>query len=329
MNELAVVLLNWNGWRDTIGCLDSLFDAQVTPRRVLVCDNDSHDESVAQLSAWGQSRFGKRFERLTRHAVDCGIELHEDTAFALIENRENLGFAAGNNVGFRLALRSHSCKFVWLLNNDTTVDPNALERVLARAGADPSIGLCGSTLIYHDNRQMVQAFGGSTYNRISGKSRHIGAFAPLSAIPTDPTETERAMSYVVGAAMLVRREYLEQVGLMEESYFLYYEEIDWATRSNGRFRLGYAPDSLVFHKEGASIGTDASGGSALSIYYLFRNRVRFTARFFPWLLPTVLICCAWDMFKLLVKRRLPQLRAAARGVVQLPRLSNILLKGKA
>lgn len=320
MSEPIVVLLNWNGWRDTIACLDSLFDEGASPCRVLVCDNDSHDESVAQLSAWGQMRFGNRFERITRSDVEDGVLLRKNTKLALIENGANLGFAAGNNVGVRLAMRDPDCQYIWLLNNDTTVAPDALARVVARTESDPSIGLCGSTLIYHHDQQMVQAFGGAIYNRFSGKSRHIGAFAPLSAVPTDPAETEKTMSYVVGAAMLVRRAYLEQVGLMEEGYFLYYEEIDWSTRGKGKFRLGYAPNSYVFHKEGASIGTAASGGSALSTYYLFRSRVRFTARFYPVLLVPVLSTCAWDIFKLLVKRKFALAQAAWRGIAQLPRL---------
>jgi GT2 family glycosyltransferase len=120
--------------------------------------------------------------------------------------------------------------------------------------------------------------------------------------------------------MLVRRAYLEQIGLMQEDYFLYYEEIDWCTRGKDKFRLGYAPNSLVFHKEGASIGTAASGGSALSTYYLFRSRVRFTARFYSVLLITVLPACAWDIFKLLVKRKFALANAAWRGAMQLPRL---------
>lgn len=316
MSEPIVVLLNWNGWRDTVACLESLFDDRATPCRVVVCDNDSHDESVAQLSVWGQIRFGNRFEQMTRSDVGRGVSLRENTKLALIENGANLGFAAGNNVGVRLAMRSPDCQFVWLLNNDTTVAPDALARVVARAESDPSIGLCGATLIYHHNQQMVQAFGGATHNRFSGKSRHIGAFAPLSAVPIDPVETERRMSYVVGAAMLVRRAYLEQVGLMQEDYFLYYEEIDWATRGQGRFRLGYAPESVVFHKEGASIGTSAGGGSPLSLFYLFRNRVRYAWRFHRTFVPSVLFFCAVDLAKLVVRRRWRQAFSALRGVLQ-------------
>jgi GT2 family glycosyltransferase len=321
MSDPIVVILNWHGWRDTIACLESLFDASATPCRVIVCDNDSHDESISQISEWGRLRFGKNFENVNHSDIRSGFSLHLGIRLALVENGANLGFAGGNNVGIQLAMSDLDCNYVWLLNNDTEVHPDALRNLIARVEADDTIGLCGSTLIYHHERDRVQAFGGSTFNPYTGRSRHIGAFESIHAIPADPIETERNMSYVVGAAMLVRRAYLEQIGLMHEGYFLYYEEIDWCTRGKGKFRLGYAPDSHVFHKEGASIGTSASGGSPLSVYYLYRSRVRFTWRFYRWLLPLVLGACAWDIFKLLVKGHGAQARAAIKGTLQMPRVA--------
>ena len=135
------------------------------------------------------------------------------------------------------------------------------------------------------------------------------------------------MACVVGAAMLVSRAFLDTVGLMREDYFLFYEEMDWATRAAlpnpaGRlFRLGYAPRSVVFHKEGASIGTAASGGSALSLFYLFRNRLRFSWRFHRRYTPVVLVCALADVARLAARRRWPQAVAALRGVLQLRRLA--------
>ncbi|MDD2808402.1 glycosyltransferase family 2 protein [Rhodoferax sp.] len=321
--RVCVVLLNWNGWRDTLECLDSLFQSHHSAFSVIVCDNASSDSSAAEIAQWADKTLGSEaFESLTKVQVESGRCLTKATRLALVANGANLGFAGGNNVGVRLALNSPECEYVWLLNNDTTLDADSLGNVLARAESDPTIGLCGSTLIYHHDQKMVQALGGATFNRFTGRSKHIGAFSALLDVPTDPAETERAMSYVVGAAMLVRRAFLEQVGLMQEDYFLYYEEIDWCTRGKGKFRLGYAPNSHVFHKEGASIGTAASGGSALSTYYLFRSRIRFTARFYPGLLAPVLTACAWDIFKMLVKRKFNLAQAAWRGAVQLPRLSS-------
>lgn len=312
------ILLNWNGFRDTIECLASLLPVLEGDTGVIVCDNASSDGSTERIAEWALKHSPEWELVVLDHAALVRGVRPQTRKLYVIQNGSNLGFAGGNNIGISLALNDLACKYVWLLNNDTTVNANSLPAAVARMEEDSTIGICGSTLIYHHSQQMVQAFGGASYNRFSGKSRHIGAFAPLSAVPTDPTEIERAMSYVVGAAMLVRREYLEQVGLMEEGYFLYCEEIDWATRGKGRFRLGYAPNSYVFHKEGASIGTAASGGSALSTYYLFRSRVRFTARFYPELLAPVLGTCAWDIFKLLVKRKFHLVRAAWRGVLHLP-----------
>lgn len=321
--KVCVVLLNWNGWHDTLECLDSLFKSKLLVFSVIVCDNASSDDSVTEITQWANKTLGSEaFATYTKEQVVTGSNLTQATRLALVANGANLGFAGGSNVGVRLALNSPECKYVWLLNNDTTIDEDALGNALARAESDPSIGLCGSTLIYHRNQQTVQALGGATFNRFTGRSKHIGAFSALRDVPTNPAPTEQVMSYVVGAAMLVRRAFLEQVGLMQEDYFLYYEEIDWCTRGKGKFRLGYAPNSYVFHKEGASIGTAASGGSggsALSNYYLFRSRVRFTARFYPGLLAPVLSACAWDILKLLVKRKFTLAHAAWRGVAQLSR----------
>jgi len=322
--KIYVVLLNWNGFRDTLECLASLFKSNKILFSVIVCDNGSSDDSVAEITQWASATLpANEFATYTKVQVATGARLDISTRLALVENGANLGFAGGNNVGVRLALNSPECGYVWLLNNDTTVDANALSNVLARAESDPRIGLCGSTLIYHHDQQMVQALGGATFNRYTGRSKHIGAFLPRSDVPTDPAPTEAAMDYVVGAAMLVRRAYLEQVGLMQEDYFLYYEEIDWCTRGNGLFSLGYAANSFVFHKEGASIGTASSGGSTLSIYYLFRNRVRFTLRFFPLALPFVLASCGLDIFKFMLKHKGSSAAAAIRGVLQLKRRKTI------
>lgn len=314
----SVVLLNWNGCCDTLECLDSLFKSTHSAFTVIVCDNASSDNSVAEITRWASMALRREeFAVYTKVQVATGSQMSKSTRLALVTNDSNLGFAGGNNVGVRLALNSPYCEYVWLLNNDTTVAADALAQVVARAESDPSIGLCGSTLIYHHNQELVQAFGGATFNRFTGRSKHIGAFLSLGDVPADPSATERSMSYVVGAAMLVRRSYLEQIGLMQEDYFLYYEEIDWCTRGKHKFRLGYAPKSHVYHKEGASIGTAASGGSTLSTYYLFRSRVRFTARFFPIALTTVLVSCAMDIVKFLLRRKYSNAEAAFRGVLQL------------
>lgn len=316
--SLFVVILNWNGKSDTLACLESLLASEGVEFRTVVCDNGSSDGSLEALSRWGQQRLGAAFRPLRAAEVAASFPAPHERFF-LIDNAANLGFAGGNNVGLRWALRDPACRHVWLLNNDTLVAPDALAQALARLDACRGIGICGSTLVYAHDRQTVQAWGGSAYSPWSGRTRHLGAHSALAQLPLDPAPVEAAMACVVGAAMLVRREWLETVGLLDESYFLYFEEIDWATRAQGRFGLGWAPRSLVFHKEGASIGTAPGGGSPLSAYYLFRNRLRFAWRFHRSRLPVVLASTLLDVAKLALRARWPQARAALRGTLQLSR----------
>lgn len=313
----AAVILNWNGWRDTIECLESLLTSLPADVAVIVCDNASSDGSVERIRAWvveHAAQWGPTM--LTRDDAVAG-EIAQAGRVHIVENGANLGFAAGNNSGVRLAMNNPSCRYVWILNNDTTVDSGTLPAAVARMEADDSIGICGSTLVYYHDRDSIQAFGGAVYSRWTGRSRHLGAFARRTEVPRDPSEVEAQMSYVVGASMLVRREFIERVGYMREDYFLYCEEIDWASRGRENFRLGYAPESIVWHKEGATIGTSAGGGSPLSLFYLFRNRMRYAWRFHRLYVPSVLYFCLLDVAKLMVRRRWPQVRAAMRGVMQL------------
>lgn len=326
VHSCAAVVLNWNGWRDTLACVHSLLQAQPAPGRIIVCDNGSTDGSLSHLEAGLRDAPGVALVRISRSEVLATGE-HPAAAAStaggvwLVDNAANLGYAAGNNVGLRLALRDPGCSHVWILNNDTVVAPDALGQLLERMAARPDIGLCGSTLVYEHDRRTVQAFGGSAYSRWSGRTRHLGAHSRLADLPADADPVEAAMACVVGAAMLARREWFEAAGLLCEDYFLYFEEIDWAARAarrGGRLGLGWAPRSVVFHKEGASVGTAAGGGSPLSLFYLFRNRLRFAHRFHRPFLPTVLLSTLWDIAKLAARARWPQVGAALRGTLQLP-----------
>ena len=307
-----VVILNWNGWRDTIECLESLLRSRGCPFRVVVCDNNSVDESIAGITAWAEGRLAvdsaKTPESL-RHlvlpprtkpvellvlteaesaAAAGGVDAIAHVPLTLIRNNENRGFAGGVNVGIRFALAHRDCAWVWVLNNDTIVDPDAMAELVAHVARDPRIGICGSSVLYYHAPQTVQARGGAELDRWFGVTRHLGDGERWTG-PVEALEVERAMSYVLGASMLVTRAFLEKVGLMAEDYFLYYEELDWAMRARGRFSLGYAPSSIIWHKEGASIGSSSAPArrSALSDYYGARNRLLFMRRFFPWRMPSV------------------------------------------
>jgi GT2 family glycosyltransferase len=229
----------------------------------------------------------------------------------LIQTGANLGFAGGNNVGIRYALSRGDCDYVWLLNNDTVVEPDSLSAMVRMAEADPKLGICGSQLRSYTPPHEIQTLGGRRYSRWSGRTR------PLQELTTPQISTvPGAPDYVEGASMLISRRCLDAVGLPEESYFLYYEELDLAARVRPAFHLGYSPESVVYHKEGASIGSAhvRSNRSALSDFYQARNRIVFSRRYHPWFLPSVLTATALGALQRLMIGRPQNASAIQRGV---------------
>ena len=140
----------------------------------------------------------------------------------------------------------------------------------------PEVGMLGADLRLYDEPSRLQMQGALSFDKWTGRARGIGSGRAISdPLPVD--QVEREMDFVCGASMAVSRAFLEQVGLLEDRYFLYYEEIDWAIRSRGKFKLGYCPGATVYHKEGASAGSSSGSGkrSPLSEYHHTRSQAPF------------------------------------------------------
>lgn len=311
--RVGVVILNWNGWRDTVACLESVCRTEGVALEVVVCDNASPDDSVERIRAWAAGRlpvdppehpalracvtpplpkpvplveYG-RAEAEAGGTVDAA-----PGSVVLIHNGGNLGFAGGNNVGIRYFLARGIVPYVWLLNNDTVVPADSLRHMVERAAADARVGICGSTLLYYADPEVVQARGGFRYNRWQGTAQQLGQFQPAALVDDEAARrVEAEMHGAQGASTLVTRRFLEEVGLLSEDYFLYYEEPDWGVRARrAGFRLAYAAASVVYHKEGASTGgTSRRPGpkSETSDYHSIRSRVVFTRKFYPYALPVI------------------------------------------
>jgi GT2 family glycosyltransferase len=307
--RVAIVIVNWNGWRECIECIDSLLAQSHGNFHVFVVDNDSRDRSVEAIASWcaapaadaawrrhtGVSRLTDSpnarsvQHRVVEHAARGLPPAPDGCRLTLIRSGGNLGFAGGCNVGINAAGLGNFDYF-WFLNADTVVDRQALVELIGRANGGPGVGIVGSTLRYYDNPDLVQAMGGARLNSSNGTSRHIGAGARLREVPVEGSDVEREMAYVVGASMLVSAEFITEIGFMQEDYFLYYEEVDWALRGRGKFSLGFAPRSHVFHKSGAN---SSKAAPVFSTGFYYRNRLRFVARF----LPGRLTAAKWSLFQ--------------------------------
>jgi len=337
VDRTAVLLVNWNNGHECVQCIDSLLGMATDNFDIVVVDNDSSDGSVAHILTWchhpvpppgGSQRPGVAFDsQAGRHGVPA--QVLEPTATLpppaargvrvfIVPAGSNRGFAAGNNLGLRVAgLQAYS--HFWLLNTDTVVQRQALPALLRRAAADPRIGMVGSTLLYFDAPDRVQALGGAWLDPRRMLTAHIGVDEPASLIPERPAEVEAQMAYVVGASMLVSAAFVRDVGPMQEDYFLYFEELDWAQRAQGRYRLGYAPDSVVYHRVGSSsVQPMAERAETL----LAENRIRVLGRFFRSHRNTALAYMAWTCLRHLLRGRWQRARiqwAALRKAPQLLR----------
>ncbi len=286
--QVFVIVLNWNNAPDSIECLESIFKLNNDNFQVLVCDNDSTDNSVELILGWLAEH------KLTVDEVSetdlTLVKSKLNTDVVLIKNKQNYGYAGGNNRGLSYTLSVGGKEdFVWIVNNDTTFHPEALNALINDAAQRSDVGLFGSTILDYHTRNTIQTQGGDRFYPWFGMSRHIGeGRLPKDGLSQETVESR--MSYVVGASIFIRLATVRLLGLMAEEYFLYFEEVDWAIRARRLgINLGYAPKSLVYHKEGGTVGASVSNRrkSPLADFYGIRNRLLITRRLFPWALPTV------------------------------------------
>lgn len=270
----GVVLVNYKGWPDTLAALEAL--VALRPGRIVVVDNCSRDDSVPQLLAG--------WEALNRQAGRAAPALYDEAGPVpggdlLLPLRENNGFAAGNNAALRLLLLDEDCLAFWLLNNDALPRPEALEALCQRLNTRPDAGLCGSLLVDLRDPDRVQCAGGGTLSRWTGVTRDLNRGTSASRVQALlPEAVEQRLAFLTAASLLIRREALEEVGLLSEDYFLYYEDTDLSLRvRRSGYALAFAPQSVVLHREGASTGQLRP----LVDYLSLRNRLWFMRRHYP------------------------------------------------
>lgn len=280
--QVGIVILNWNGTEDTLECLGSLQQLNYTNYIVYVIDNGS--------------------------SVPCTEAVK--TSFPqvqVIELSENLGFAGGCNIGIRQAL-ADGAEYVWLLNNDTVVDPNALTAMVEVAENDSRCGIVGSKILYYDKPKVINHAGGRIHPWL-GRSEHIGC----GEIDRGQFDKVRQVDYVTGCSLLAKKTMIESVGFMDEAYFLYWEESDWCIRAKQKgWQIKYAPRSVVYHKISQSLGQK----SPIMTYYMARNTLVFLRKYFPYMFPIAgLWWLRFFFFNNLFKRRMHHLRMALVGML--------------
>jgi hypothetical protein len=213
-------------------------------------------------------------------------------AIELIRAPRNGGFAYGCNLGLRTLASTAGCDHFLLLNPDAVLASGALEAFADRL-RDPRVGLCGATVVDFEAPHRVQAFGGARLDPLWLVGCNLGVGADVADAP-DRRSVESRLDYPLGAAIALRRDYLARAGFLDERYFLYYEEADWALAGGPALRPAWATEAVVYHRYGAaslsrrSAPGRASARSPLADRHMARSRVLFARKWRAWLAPLAL-----------------------------------------
>ena len=294
MDKVYIVLVNYNGSSDTMECLESLLKLTYADIQIFVIDNSETLEPLIRLQQWASGEElidSTLFPDLVMPFEPKPVEYRviAEKAFenkccpeklVFIKADMNKGFAAANNIALRHILDfGNEDSFTWLLNNDTVVAKKSLgEQIKFFHGDKNKTGILGSRLLQYYAPEKIQAVGGK-FNLLTLMTTHIGE----NCADSSPKSGFRKIDYPIGASMLVPMAFLKEIGILNEEYFLYFEEIDWVLR--GR-KYGWLTDwcenSWVYHKEGRS--TESFSGRKVKSSFIdiqsFRSRNKFYRNFF-------------------------------------------------
>ena len=280
--KLSVITVNYNGLKDTCALIESIpFNENM---EVIVADNASKQNEANIIQ--------KQFPQVK-----------------VIRSEKNLGFAGGNNLGIKEA----KGEYLFLINNDTIFKEFNVGSLINRLESSPKIGIVCPKICFAWGTNLIQFVGYTPLSKITVRNQAIGYGEKDEGQYNTPHPTP----YAHGAAMLIKREAIEKVGLMPEDYFLYYEEIDWSMMfTKAGYEIWYDPACTIYHKESQSTGQD----SPLRTYYITRNRFLLVKRnwqiLYKYLAYCYLSCivASRDIIKHTLKGRLDLSKAVCKGI---------------
>ncbi len=287
---LSIITINYNGLKDTCELIESL-PADDDSLEVIVVDNASTKDEASEI----ENRFS--------HVM-------------VIRSDENLGFAGGNNLGIQAA---HG-KYLFFLNNDTIIhQPSAISHLIKRLESSDEIGIVSPKIRFSWGSQQIQYAGYTSLSSITLRNKSIGC----GEEDQGQYDIARPTPYAHGAAMMVKREVIEQAGMMPVCYFLYYEELDWSVMiRRAGYEIWYEPACTVYHKESQTTGRI----SPLKTFYITRNRLLFAKRNIKGIskymsyLYLMVIVAPKDMLKYCWQGRYDLSKATFNGIIQFMKL---------
>jgi len=250
ISKIYAIVLTLNNYSDTYDCIKSLMKSRFPLAGIVVVDNHSTDESIQKLQK----------------------KLYKKDQIYIILNKDNFGFAAGINIGIRFALK-RGAEYIFLINNDTIVDPLCVELLISELEKNPYNGIAGPRIFYHNKPNKIW-HGGGYFNKLK-----TGIIIPEKNKFNDELDDEiKKVSFLTGCCMLIKKDIFKKVGFFDERYFMYEEDVDFCFRITRKgFNILYVPKARVWHKI-SSILKDRT--SPFVFYNLSKNRLIFLRKNF-------------------------------------------------
>jgi len=280
----SIIILNWNGWEDTLECLDSIFKAYNFNFNIVLLDNASSDSSVQEIRSWVSQNVPLRDDTNTFQYVeltesDLNRNIFNNFSqlgvpkFVFIKNDTNYGFAEGNNIGARFAIKYLGSQYILLLNNDMIVQADFLQNLLTYIGRSEEIAVCSSKILFYHDPTIIN-YAGAAFTLL-GRGDEIGFGQKDLSI----YNVQKITGVPSGGAMLIRAKVIVENGLFDKAYFAYHEDTDFAWRL---WLLGYSihyvPESVVYHKHRGSWGKKPTFRVYLGINNRMRNMLKYLER---------------------------------------------------
>ena len=287
--RVVIIILNWNGWADTIECLESLYKIEYSNYNLILVDNASNDDSIEKIKEYCSGKLAPKssyfkYTDKNKPITVKEIDYNEINQFEyeeilintseygnnllFIKNDKNYGFTEGNNIAIRFAMKNMNPKYFLLLNNDTVVDNRFLDELIQVALKKDKIGFLGPKIYCYNSNNVsrIISFAGGNFSLNTCQPHPIG----VDQLDNGQFDSERKVDYLEGSCLLVNKELINEIGRLDREYFTYWEEIDWCIRGQkAGYNSLYAPKSVIWHKGyGSNLGAN-------SIYYMIKNRFLF------------------------------------------------------
>ena len=287
-SKVSIIIINWNGWEDTIECLESVLQINYDNYNIILVDNCSEDNSIEMIERYCKGelkvnseyfnydslnkpiQISEYFEEELRSGEknNHGYQLKNSIKVTIIKNKKNHGFSGGNNIGIEYAMENFDPEYVLLLNNDTVVDKEFLNELILPLENDRVLGLSGPKIYYytHNNQNNIINFAGGKINFLTGTARHIG----FNETDKQQYNEMEIVDYLEGSCILIRKNVFDEVGLLDDNYFAYWEETDFCMRAlKKNYASIFVPKAKIWHK------VSSSSKGKLKTYYITRNRFWF------------------------------------------------------